>query len=115
MGLSRDDFTRYSRKVTRGPRWRALRAAILERDGYRCKRCGAGGRLEVDHIEAVRTRPDLAYAPANLQALCPSCHTGKTRLECGHKPGAPGRDAWKAAVRALETEQPTKHKGETNA
>ncbi len=108
MGMKRDDFTRYSRHVTRGPRWKALRMAVLERDGFRCKSCGARGRLEVDHIQPVRSRPDLAYAPDNLQALCPACHTSKTRIECGHPPPDPARQQWQAAVSDLERHHPNR-------
>lgn len=98
----RTEHHRYSRKVTRTKRWKTLRAEILERDGYRCQSCGCGGRLEVDHIKPVRTHPELSYAPGNLQALCPSCHTRKTRIECGHKPRDPQIEAWASAVSALE-------------
>lgn len=106
MGVStRKEHHRHSRKVTRGQRWHALRMAILERDGFRCKSCGCGGRLEVDHINPVRTHPELSYEPGNLQALCPSCHTKKTRIECGHPASiqSPERDAWAKAVADLAT------------
>lgn len=81
MGLTR--YHRYSAAVIRSPRWRALRKAALERDGYRCVTCSARGRLEIDHIRPVRTHPDLAFDLGNLQSLCPSCHARKTRLELG--------------------------------
>ena len=80
MGV-RKEHQRFSRQVTRTKRWKALRAEILERDGYRCRGCGCGGRLEVDHVKPVRTHPELSYDPGNLQALCPGCHTRKTRIE----------------------------------
>lgn len=104
MGL-KPDFERHSKRVTSTKRWKILRMAVIERDGFRCKKCGARGRLEVDHIKPVRTHPALAFDPQNLQALCPSCHTSKTRVECGHPPpiATPARDAWQKAVRALET------------
>ena len=32
-------------------RWKRVRRAAIERDGYRCRACGkAAGRFEVDHI-----------------------------------------------------------------
>ena len=102
MGV-RDEHRRHSRHITRGNRWKALRMATLERDGFACKECGARGRLEVDHILPVRTHPALAWKPANLQALCPSCHTRKTRIECGHPPPDPKRTAWQQAVQDLST------------
>jgi len=94
---------RHSRHVTRGPRLHVLRMAVLERDGYRCRSCGARGRLEVDHVEPVRTRPDRAYDPSNLQSLCARCHTRKTRIECGHPEPSPAVREWRAAVAELET------------
>jgi 5-methylcytosine-specific restriction protein A len=37
MGL-RDEYKRHSAKVTRGPRWKALRMQALDRDGWQCAR-----------------------------------------------------------------------------
>ena len=111
IGIKKSDgFTRYSSHITRGARWKTLRAAILERDGYRCKSCGARGRLEVDHIQPVRLAPALAYAPENLQALCPACHTKKTRIEAGHKPARETCPKWQAAIEALSRPGKTKPK-----
>jgi len=51
--------------------WRQVRAEILYRDAHRCGLCGHSAE-EVDHITP------LAYGgtddPANLRALCRSCH-----------------------------------------
>ncbi|MGR3547597.1 MAG: HNH endonuclease [Roseovarius sp.] len=99
----RKEHVRHSRKITRTARWRALRMEIIERDGGACVKCGARGRLEVDHVKPVRDKPELAYDPQNLQSLCPSCHTRKTRIECGHKPTPPARRDWDMAVNALES------------
>lgn len=105
MSLRRDHH-RYSKRITRTKRWQTLRAEILERDGYRCRSCGCAGRLEVDHIKPVRTHPDLSYSRSNLQALCPSCHTRKTRLECGHPPPREDRQVWRQAVESLSRPDP---------
>jgi hypothetical protein len=48
-----------------------VRAAVIERDGGRCRLCGAEG-TEIDHIE------DSSADLANLQLLCRSCHRSKT-------------------------------------
>jgi len=60
------------------PEWRALRAAFLRQHPV-CAVPGCG-RLSkhVDHKIRRRKRPDLALAPANLQALCRGCHSRKT-------------------------------------
>ncbi|MEC3863308.1 HNH endonuclease signature motif containing protein [Mesobacterium sp. TK19101] len=94
-------FHRHSKPILRTKRWKVLRMEILERDGFACVKCGARGRLEVDHIRPVRDCPEKAFDPANLQSLCPSCHTAKTRLECGHKPPDPKRQAWSKLVEDL--------------
>lgn len=56
-----------------------LRAMVLERDGFRCRRCGStaddGVRLVIDHIEPV-ARGGLTV-PGNLQTLCEPCNQGK--------------------------------------
>jgi 5-methylcytosine-specific restriction protein A len=100
MGLSakRRDYKRHSDKVTRTARWKALRMQALDRDGWQCIRCGAQRRLEVDHIEPVRARPDLSFYLSNLQVLCCACHSRKTRIEVGHPELSPARKAWRDLV-----------------
>ncbi|OLS50589.1 HNH endonuclease [Rhodovulum sulfidophilum] len=105
MGM-KDGFRRFSQPVLRTKRWRALRMQILERDGFRCVCCGKRGRLEVDHIQPVRTHPELAFARGNLQSLCPACHTRKTRVECGHPEPDPRRKAWATLVRETHRNSP---------
>jgi len=85
----------------------------LERDDWRCVQCGTRHRLEVDHIEPVRDRPDLAWTLANLQCLCGRCHSRKTRIEVGMGRPDPKREAWKTLLRTMQR-QPQAH-GETNA
>lgn len=107
---------RHSKRVTATRRWQVVRMQILERDGFRCKECGARGRLEVDHIKPVRSNPELAFCHDNLQALCGPCHTKKTRIECGHPPPRNCQE-WQEAVEALARpdETPTKHKEKHDA
>ena len=51
------------------------REAALERDGYRCRGCGAGkARLHVHH------RSPGCHATRLLVALCPACHARVHRL-----------------------------------
>ena len=111
MGLS---YPRHSLSVIRTRRWKGLRLLALRRDGWACVQCGSAGRLEVDHIRPVRDAPELSFDLGNLQCLCPSCHTRKTRVECGHKPTSPARLQWRELVADLATPS-TEHKGKTHA
>lgn len=56
----------------------SVRAHVMERDKFRCRRCGAGPdqeRLEVDHIVPVARGGTSARS--NLQTLCSVCNAGK--------------------------------------
>jgi 5-methylcytosine-specific restriction protein A len=99
MGLNRATFARHSRRITQSGRWCGLRFEALRRDGFRCRQCGARGRLEVDHVLPVRTHPGLAWTLSNLQALCPSCHSRKTLVDMGVNTVNPARDEWRALLR----------------
>ena len=61
--------------------WRTLRYKALKAVNGRCECCGAspqnGARLNVDHIQPRKRRPDLALDPYNLQVLCDDCNAGK--------------------------------------
>ena len=84
-----------SHKVTKTKRWQALRIQALRRDDFQCLQCGARGRLEVDHIEPVRENPDKSFTLDNLQTLCPSCHSQKTREEMDLPPVDKNRKDWR--------------------
>ncbi len=103
---------RYSRHITRGLRWRALRLEALRRDGWACVQCGGRHRLEIDHIEAVRTAPERAFDLTNLQTLCASCHARKTRIECGRPVLSPERQQWRDLLTMQENLSST---GDQNA
>lgn len=66
-----------------------LRSLVLERDGFRCRRCGAGpktAQLEVDHVHPVARRGTTTME--NLQTLCGTCNIGKSaRLPHAHDLG----------------------------
>lgn len=106
----RKEYKRHSARVTRGPRWKALRMQALERDGWACVHCGTHKRLECDHILPVRDRPDLAYTLSNLQILCGACHARKTRIEVGHKALTPKRQQWRDLLRDMQR-NPIEHEG----
>ncbi|KIQ70761.1 HNH endonuclease [Wenxinia marina] len=73
----RKQYAAHSRRITRQPRWKALREAVKDRDGWACVLCGARTRLEVDHVKPVRDWPELAWDMGNLQTLCCRCHSRK--------------------------------------
>lgn len=102
MGVT---YHRHSARVINSKRWPALRLAAKRRDGFKCVQCGAVGKIEIDHIMPVRDRPELAFELTNLQSLCPRCHTRKTRLECGHDPLNPARQAWRDLVRSTSRKE----------
>lgn len=58
-----------------GGRWRTVRRAVLERDNYRCRRCGSAAGadgLQVHHI-IPRNMGGTDSIP-NLSSLCVPCH-----------------------------------------
>jgi 5-methylcytosine-specific restriction endonuclease McrA len=61
----------------------SMRAFVLERDNFRCRRCNAaavdGARLEVDHIKPVSQGGKGDHD--NLQTLCWNCNSGKRDRE----------------------------------
>ncbi|WP_311270504.1 HNH endonuclease signature motif containing protein [Sphingobium sp. WCS2017Hpa-17] len=71
-------------------RWRKLRIAIFERDGFTCQWPGCGrvegntSRLVADHKIKHRGDIRLFWDENNLQTLCKPCHDGaKQRAEQG--------------------------------
>jgi 5-methylcytosine-specific restriction protein A len=75
-------WKRHSAWVTKSKRWPALRQQALRRDGFKCVKCGAAGRLEVDHIQPVRTHPELAFILDNLQCHCIRRGKDITMVDC---------------------------------
>src|SRR6202167_6262478 len=49
-----------------------LRSEILERDGWRCQKCGCSKNLDVHHIKRRSALGD--HAETNLITLCRKCH-----------------------------------------
>jgi DEAD/DEAH box helicase domain-containing protein len=77
-----------------GPNWQTQRKLVLERDGYRCRTCGATADEFLLHIHHVRPFREYGYIPGqnehyqianrldNLVTLCASCHR---RAEAGQQ------------------------------
>lgn len=58
---------------------RAFLRAVRERDGWKCKRCGATGMgprggLHVHHIRPWAGNPALRFSMSNAVTLCRPCH-----------------------------------------
>ena len=57
------------------PEYKKFRLAVLERDGYMCRRCGCSESvMHVHHIYPFASYPDMRTDVANGITLCPSCH-----------------------------------------
>ena len=81
-------------------RWKRVRQASIERDGYRCRHCGkAAGRFEVDHIIPL-SFGGAPYDFENTQTLCIPCHFFKSTLDRGGVPHVPDA-AWGRLVEEL--------------
>lgn len=87
--------------VYRRTAWQAARKATLHRDGYRCRKCGKAGVLEVDHITPLRIDSSKPYDLSNLQSLCRPCHFAKTAAENGKVPPSAERLKLQAMVEEL--------------
>lgn len=95
-----------ARHTPKGRRWLAMRHAMLERDGWQCRACGARGvRLEIDHITPVSVDPARKWDPTNMQALCVPCHLAKTDREQGRAAASQQRRAWRGLLRDLPPPQ----------
>jgi hypothetical protein len=57
------------------PTMHRLARQVMERDAYRCRRCGSWIDLTIDHIKPISLGGE--DDPANLQTLCRSCNSRK--------------------------------------
>ena len=78
-----------------GSRWERVRHRELERAGWRCKRCGRPGRLEIHHKQPL-SRGGLPFDPSNLVVLCRDCH-----LSEHWRPLTAAEQGWRDLVRDL--------------
>ena len=54
-------------------KWASVRREALDRDGWRCTKCGKASTMEVHHIVEV-WRGGAPYDLDNLASLCTKCH-----------------------------------------
>lgn len=73
------------RRWYRTARWARLRQYVGQRDFWMCQACLKAGREEsgneIDHILRASIKQDLFWDASNLQTLCKSCHSKKTKAE----------------------------------
>lgn len=73
-------MSRYS-ELLKNPKWQRMRLEILNRDGWKCRRCGEDTKnLQVDHLYYLRDRLPWEYDPTALQTVCESCHAYVTAM-----------------------------------
>ena len=71
--------------------WKRLRRAALDRDGWRCVRCGIAGPLEVHHV--IPLEEGGTDVLANVASLCRACH-----MEAHNRKPGPDRKPWRAEL-----------------
>ena len=54
--------------------WKSKRLKILDRDGYKCVRCGSTKNLQVHHIKYLFGHKPWEYSDELLITLCRECH-----------------------------------------
>ena len=78
-------------------KWAKVRLQVLDRDGWRCVKCGRAGRLECDHIIPL-DKSGPKYALGNLQTLCRPCHFAKSGRERVAAHESPEQARWRALI-----------------
>lgn len=74
-------FEKYP-KLYGSPAWRRLRQTIFDRDGYECQLCHrATSEPIADHIKPHNGNMALFFEIDNIQTLCPTCHSGRKRIQ----------------------------------
>lgn len=63
------------RKLLLTKEWKSKRQSILERDSYKCTRCGSIDKLNIHHIKYIRGRNAWEYDNSLLITLCYKCHS----------------------------------------
>ena len=78
--------------------WRRLRAAVLDRDDYRCRKCRVRTAEQVHHLVPV-ARDGAYWDPENLIAVCRPCHRAL------HDTRTAAQREWDAYLEELEPEK----------
>lgn len=88
--ISREKFETDAKNVLyHSKEWRLMRQMVLDRDGHKCVRCGAGSSyknvLQVEHKLSKAYHPEYAFDMNNLITLCLSCHKKTLTFKNGSK------------------------------
>lgn len=65
------------REYLKHPLWQRLRLEILERDEFKCRKCGKSIKdagLDVHHKKYLPNSKPWEYKPEDLISLCRNCH-----------------------------------------
>ena len=96
-------MSRHHHPLFASRRWQHVRRAVFDRDGWRCRACGAPGRLECDHIVPFRLAPHQdPFDIDGCQTLCRHCHIAKTRAENSRAP-TPAEQRWHDLVATMRS------------
>lgn len=87
----------------RGRPWERVRRAAFNRDGWRCRRCGASGPLEAHHEPPLSDGAD-PYDLAGIVTLCRGCHIRRHWRDRPPRPD-PMPPAWRRLVNELRPER----------
>lgn len=75
----------------RGHRWDTFARYVIAYYGGVCHLCDHGGARQVDHLEAVTERPELAWVLSNCRPAhgapgnrCPVCHLNCNQIRGGY-------------------------------
>ena len=65
--------------------WKRVRRKVLVRDGYECQLRGPRCTFDAEHVDhIIPVSRGGSDDPSNLQAVCLTCHAGKTASEAVH-------------------------------
>jgi hypothetical protein len=62
-------------RIHNSSKFKKWRLSVLDRDGHRCKLCGASGKLDAHHIIPLSETTLTAFLVMNGVSLCRKCHS----------------------------------------
>lgn len=68
-------YTNNNYKIRHSKEYKAFRKQVLQRDNYKCTKCGETENLQIHHIKPTKDYPELIMDLDNVQTLCLLCHS----------------------------------------